>query len=43
MTTRFRSSSGKLNKLMLKLDRPKPTPEDIKKLEDAGRNNRASE
>jgi len=42
MTTRFRSSSGKLSKLMLKLDRPKPTPEDIKKLE-AQRKNHASE
>jgi hypothetical protein len=35
--------TGKLNKLTLKLDRPKLTPEDIKKLETAQRNNHASE
>ncbi len=35
--------TGKLNKLTLKLDRPHLTPEDIKKLEAAGRNNRTSE
>lgn len=35
--------TGKLNKLTLKLDRPQLSPEDIKKLEAAMRNNRASE
>ena len=35
--------TGKLNKLTLKLNRPELTPEDIKKLEGAGRNNRVSE
>ena len=35
--------TGKLNKLTLKLDRPKLSPEDIKKLEGAERNNKASE
>ena len=35
--------TGKLNKLTLKLDRPQLSPEDIKKLEGAMRNNKASE
>ncbi|PZV17853.1 MAG: arylsulfatase [Pseudanabaena sp.] len=35
--------TGKLNKLTVKLDRPQLTPEDIKKLEAAQRNNRVSE
>ena len=35
--------TGKLNKLTLRLDRPQLTPEDIKRLSEAGRNNRASE
>ncbi len=35
--------TGKLNKLKLVLDRPKLSPEDIKKLEGAQRNNRVSE
>lgn len=35
--------SGKLNKLTLKLNRPQLTPEDIKKLEAAGRENKSSE
>ncbi|QDU86993.1 Arylsulfatase [Pirellulimonas nuda] len=35
--------TGKLNKLTLTLDRPELTPEDIKKLEAATRNNKASE
>ena len=35
--------TGKLNKLTLTIDRPKLTPEDIKKLEQAQRNNKASE
>jgi arylsulfatase A-like enzyme len=35
--------TGKLNMLTLKLDRPELTPDDIKKLEQARRNNRASE
>jgi arylsulfatase len=35
--------TGKLTKLTLTIDRPKLTPEDIKKLEAAQRNNRASE
>jgi len=35
--------TGKLNKLTLKLDRPQLSPADIKKLEEAVRNNKASE
>lgn len=35
--------TGKLEKLTLTIDRPKLSPEDIKKLTAAGRNNRASE
>jgi arylsulfatase A-like enzyme len=35
--------TGKLNKLTLTIDRPKLSPEDIKKLETTGRNNKASE
>ena len=35
--------TGKLVKLTLKLDRPQLSPEDIKKLEAAQRNNKASE
>jgi arylsulfatase len=35
--------TGKLNKLTIKVDRPKLSPEDIKKLEAAQRNNRVSE
>jgi arylsulfatase len=35
--------TGKLNKLTLTIDRPKLTPEDIKKLEAAQRNNKMSE
>jgi arylsulfatase A-like enzyme len=35
--------TGKLNKLSLKIDRPKLTPEDEKRLREATRNNRASE
>jgi arylsulfatase A-like enzyme len=35
--------TGKLNKLTLTIDRPKLWPEDIKKLEQAQRNNRVSE
>jgi len=35
--------TGKLDKLSVKVDRPKLTPEDIQKLEAAGRNNRSSE
>ena len=35
--------TGKLNKLTLTIDRPKLTPEDIKKLEAAQRNNKVSE
>ena len=35
--------TGKLNKLTLKLDRPQLSPEDIKKLEAAQRNNKVSE
>ena len=35
--------TGKLNKLTIKVDRPKVSPEDIKKLEQAQRNNRMSE
>jgi hypothetical protein len=35
--------TGKLNKLTLKIDRPKLTPTDIEKLKAATRNNRAAE
>ena len=35
--------TGKLNKVTIKIDRPKLTPEDVKKLEAAQRNNRMSE
>jgi arylsulfatase len=35
--------TGKLNKLTLKIDRPQLSPEDIKKLEAAQRNNKSSE
>jgi len=35
--------TGKLNKLTLRIDRPKLTPEDLKKLETVGRNNKMSE
>ena len=35
--------TGKLNKLTLSIDRPKLTPEDEKRLMEAGRNNKASE
>jgi arylsulfatase A-like enzyme len=35
--------TAKLNKLTIKIDRPQLTPDDIKKLEAAQRNNRASE
>jgi arylsulfatase len=35
--------TGKLTKLMLDINRPKLTPEDVQKLKAAGRNNRASE
>ena len=35
--------TGKINKITLTVDRPKLTPEDIKKLEGAQRNNKASE
>jgi arylsulfatase len=35
--------TAKLNKLTIKVDRPKLSPEDIKKLEEAQRNNRLSE
>ena len=35
--------TGKLNKLTVKVDRPKLSPEDIKKLQAAQRNNKASE
>jgi len=35
--------TGKLNKLTIKVDRPKLSPEDIKKLEGAMRNNKMSE
>jgi arylsulfatase len=35
--------TGKLNKLTLKIDRPKLSAEDIRKLETVGRNNRMSE
>jgi hypothetical protein len=35
--------TGKLIKLTLAIDRPKPTPEDEKRLMEAQRNNKASE
>jgi hypothetical protein len=35
--------TGKLNKITLTIDRPKLSPEDIKKLEQAKRNNRVSQ
>jgi arylsulfatase len=35
--------TAKLNKLTIKIDRPQLSPEDIKKLEQAQRNNKASE
>jgi len=35
--------TGKINKVTLSIDRPKLTPEDIKKLQEAQRNNRTSE
>ena len=35
--------TGKLNKLTLTIDRPKLTPEDLKKLQQAERNNKTSE
>ncbi|MGH8612758.1 MAG: arylsulfatase, partial [Gammaproteobacteria bacterium] len=35
--------TGKLNKLTVKVDRPQLSPDDIKKLEEAMRNNKASE
>jgi arylsulfatase A-like enzyme len=35
--------TGKINKITLTIDRPKLTPEDIKKLEQAQRNNKVSE
>ena len=35
--------TGKFSKITLKIDRPKLSPTDIKKLEQAGRNNRTSE
>ncbi len=35
--------TGKLNKLTLKIDRPKLTPEDEKRLMEAERNNKMSE
>jgi hypothetical protein len=35
--------TAKLNKLTIKVDRPKLSPEDIKKLEAAQRNNKLSE
>jgi arylsulfatase A-like enzyme len=35
--------TGKLNKLTIKVDRPKLSPEDIRKLEEAMRNNKMSE
>jgi len=46
MTSTIRSPfkfTGKLNKLTLRIDRPKLTPEDLKKLETVGRNNKMSE
>jgi len=35
--------NGKIQKITLTIDRPKLTPEDIKQLEAAGRNNKTSE
>ena len=35
--------TGKINKITLTIDRPKLSPEDIKKLEAAQRNNKVSE
>ena len=35
--------TGKIGKITLTVDRPKLTPEDVKKLTAAGRNNKASE
>ena len=35
--------TGTLDKLTLKIDRPKLTPEDVEKLKEATRNNRAAE
>jgi arylsulfatase len=35
--------TGKIQKVTLTVDRPKLTPEDVKKLEAARRNNKASE
>jgi hypothetical protein len=35
--------TAKLNKLTIKVDRPKLSPEDVKKLEAAQRNNKVSE
>ena len=35
--------TGKLNKITLTIDRPKLSPEDVKKLEAARRNNKVSE
>jgi arylsulfatase len=35
--------TGKIQKITLTVDRPKLSPEDVKKLEAAQRNNRASE
>ena len=35
--------TGKIDKITLKIDRPQLSPEDIKKLEEARRNNKASE
>jgi len=35
--------TGQLNKLTLKIDRPKLTAEDVRKLETVGRSNRMSE
>ena len=35
--------TGKLNKLTLKIDRPKLSAEDLRKLETVGRSNRMSE
>jgi hypothetical protein len=35
--------NGKLDKLTLKIDRPRLSPQDIEKLKEATRNNRAAE
>jgi len=35
--------NGKINRITLTIDRPKLTPEDVKKLEQARRNNKVSE